>query len=465
MKTTALSTYSQNQHTLQILDDLTVKVTLDLSPLGIPFQHLFEMAARINKKRSFLFVSKVLGKHIPVDPLRPLITSGLLAFQYGEQKMDMKHPHMAAILKGFLSGEKEELTNAYRLLMDNKLSLDHEPIVIGFAETATSLGQAVFDCFEKAYYIPTTREEVSGLESALTFEEEHSHAVDQRCYVEAGVLDNQRPIILVDDEMTTGKTALNIIKDIHSKFPRQDYTILSILDWRSDHHKEMICQLEKDLSIRIQTVSLLSGTIEIEGKSLEEATYDFTWIGNGKKIKINQFDASSYFTPLSLYSNEEHAVFHQASYIKETGRFGLTSRERDQIEQACKKVGTLLKSSREGSKTLCIGTGELMYLPIKISSFMGDDVLFHSTTRSPIHPIARNGYAIKNGFRFANPEDTRILHYVYNIPKNEYDEVFLFIEKVVPREELEPLCGLFEDRGIPTIHIVALSSEGSDLNE
>lgn len=28
-----------------------------------------------------------------------------------------------------------------------------------------------------------------------------------------------------------------------------------------------------------------------------------------------------------------------------------------------------------------------------------------------------------------NPEDARIQHYVYNIPKGEYDDVFLFLRK------------------------------------
>lgn len=40
------------------------------------------MAARKNIKRGFLFVSKVLGKHIPVQPLIPLIGGGILAARY-----------------------------------------------------------------------------------------------------------------------------------------------------------------------------------------------------------------------------------------------------------------------------------------------------------------------------------------------------------------------------------------------
>ncbi|MEC1550449.1 phosphoribosyltransferase domain-containing protein [Bacillus rugosus] len=49
---------------------MAVDLSVTDNPLSIPEQVLFEMAARVNKKRGFLFVSKVLGKHIPVHPLK-----------------------------------------------------------------------------------------------------------------------------------------------------------------------------------------------------------------------------------------------------------------------------------------------------------------------------------------------------------------------------------------------------------
>ncbi|MFB8733063.1 TRSP domain-containing protein [Bacillus sp. SL00103] len=64
----------------------------------------------------------------------------------------------------------------------------------------------------------------------------------------------------------------------------------------------------------------------------------------------------------------------------------------------------------------------------------------------------------KNGFTFVSPEDARIQHYVYNIPKGQYDDVFLFFEKKVSQEALLPLVHLFAEH-VKHVHIVTLSDE------
>ena len=61
---------------------MVVDVQIDSNPLGLSVETMYEMAARINKKRSFLFVSKVLGKHITRRPQVPLVASALLASTY-----------------------------------------------------------------------------------------------------------------------------------------------------------------------------------------------------------------------------------------------------------------------------------------------------------------------------------------------------------------------------------------------
>ena len=146
-----------------------------------------------------------------------------------------------------------------RAFIDEKVN----PVIIGFAETATALGHAFFDCFENAEYFHTTREELTGKTPLITFEEEHSHATSHRCYIPLELLNNNREIILVDDEMTTGKTAINIIQSIHAQFPRNEYTVVSILDWRSDANKQQFKQLEKTLGIKINSVSLIAGNVEV----------------------------------------------------------------------------------------------------------------------------------------------------------------------------------------------------------
>ncbi|WP_205417770.1 phosphoribosyltransferase domain-containing protein, partial [Escherichia coli] len=85
------------------------------------------------------------------------------------------------------------------------------------------------------------------------------HATSHRCYVDESILQNNREVILVDDEMTTGKTNINIIRSIHERFPRTTYTVVSILDWRSDEDVRLYAELEKELGIVIHSVCLLKG--------------------------------------------------------------------------------------------------------------------------------------------------------------------------------------------------------------
>ncbi|PNB52524.1 hypothetical protein C1X64_35190, partial [Pseudomonas sp. GW456-E7] len=99
---------------------MAVDLSVTDNPLSIPEQVLFEMAARVNKKRGFLFVSKVLGKHIPVHPLKPLLASGLLALEYAERKTGRELKEKADILNGFLSGTDSGLRDAYRTLQKQR---------------------------------------------------------------------------------------------------------------------------------------------------------------------------------------------------------------------------------------------------------------------------------------------------------------------------------------------------------
>ncbi|WP_308410517.1 phosphoribosyltransferase family protein [Bacillus sp. Marseille-P3661] len=460
MKTIALSTCSQNPLILPILENMEMSVSVVENKLNIPFEQLFNMAARINKKRGFLFVSKVLGKHIPVHPYKPLLTSGLLAIEYYEKKTGKSIPAKSKIVEGFLAEDTKQLAAAYQLLKKHRLDVGQDPIIIGFAETATALGHAVFDVIENGYFIPTTREEIIDVAPTLNFKEEHSHAVDQLCYIPAELLKNRdAPVILVDDEMTTGKTTINIIREIHRNYPRKEYAVLSILDWRSLEDQMKFKQLEKELDVTITTVALLTGQINFRGRPLHKALSNYENKRKAQDLTTRSINISSFFTPLDYQPDNNQDLLNLFPYIKETGRFGISDLDIAQIETACNEAGKLLKKRRTGKRTLCLGTGELMYLPLKISAQMGDNIFYHSTTRSPIHPVDQEHYAVKNGFKFNNPENQKVLHYVYNIPVNFYDEVFVFYEGKVSNQSLEPLFDWFADRGIHSITIVTLSNE------
>lgn len=147
------------------------------------WQDLLGFAERINPKRAFLFVSKVLGRHIPASP----------------QTIRHAFTHLA------------------ELVPDN---LPEPILVIGMAETAVGLGAGVHHVLQTRYpnalYVTTTRHPVSDAPLLLRFLEEHSHAQQQLLYGSADEniqqqLLHSKTVILVDDEASTGKTFINLI--------------------------------------------------------------------------------------------------------------------------------------------------------------------------------------------------------------------------------------------------------------
>ncbi|OQY09015.1 MAG: hypothetical protein B6I28_03740 [Fusobacteriia bacterium 4572_132] len=424
MKTT--QAYSYN-----ILDELNMELEVNENPFNIDIKDLFGMAARINKKRSFLFVSKVLGKHIPVSPFKVMYMGRVLGELYAnkEYKMEMKS------LKKTVSFEIEDVKKE---LLKDKIDLPENNIFIGFAETATALGHSVFETFKNAKYIHTTRENINE-EPIFDFKEEHSHATDHKVFSQnKAFFENENQIVLVDDEITTGKTVLNIIKEIQKKYPRQSYSILTLLDWRTEEHKKKYIEMANKLGIKINVYSLISGNVKVEGKAdIKKDNVDFYNVE--EKVEINEY----YFDDLfpTIYKN----------YIEFTGRFGIDSKINKKIEDVSKKVAEKIDGKER--KKLVLGVGEFMFLPLKIASFMNGEVYFHSTTRSPILAKKKCDYAIQSKFVMYNIYNSTVKEFLYNIPEDYYDSVYIFYERYSSKKEVDKMKKELEKIGIKKINM------------
>ncbi|PEY31518.1 adenine/guanine phosphoribosyltransferase [Bacillus cereus] len=448
-KLSSISLPKRQQSTYHILNKITVHLDILHNPYLLLPNELFQMAARINKKRGFLFVSTILGKHLPVPPAVSLASGCALAARYMEVLHRTHHPFQKEILNFITS--KKYADDELEEILQYQFPLKKEVLFIGFAETATALGQAMFQCFQNAKYVHTTRETISQVEPIITFEEEHSHATSHRCYVNASYFQNEHQIVLVDDEMTTGKTALNIIRSIQRKFPRKEYTVASLLDWRSDEHRQQFTELEKELDITIHTISLLSGSIEVIGSPVATTYSENKTAHHPIQSQIAQHMVSCPTLPYT-------SIKHDVSYINYTGRFGISAEKQGDIHSFARKIGKELQEKRKSTYTLCLGTGEFMYLPMRIAAEMGENISYQSTTRSPIHPDTNDTqYAIHSRFSYISPEDERITNYFYNIQPNKYNEVFLFIERNLDGNALRHLLAQLQTV-IPIIHIVSFSS-------
>ena len=455
MNSTTLPAYSPNYYSYAILADLKVEILVARNVYDIPINSLFSMAARRNTKRGFLFVSKVLGKHIPVHPLIPFIGGAALAARfasmvYNEQVWE-EHCDFA---QAFTTPSARD--NTWKYIKDHPLPLPQKTLFIGFAETATALGHSMFSCYTKnAQYIHTTRENIMGIGDVLHFSEEHSHATEHYCYaMKPDLFENEDMIVLVDDEITTGKSALNFIRAIQRKYPRRQYGVASLLDWRSEEQKESFVQVEKELGITIHMISLLSGSITVSGKPVDQNANTQILTSQEKPVvdRIALENKLDVFQGISSVNTQ--GVINSMPYLHSTGRFGISSAEQLSLESKLQEIGILLEQKRQGKKTLCLGTGEFMYIPFKLASYMGEGVSVQSTTRSPIHPSDIQEYAVQQALSFSSPEDNSLMNYVYNVPAGHYDEVFIFLERGVEGSHLDSLLESFASLGIPRICLV-----------
>lgn len=374
----------------------------------------FVVGKRINKKRSFLFISKRLGKHLENNSSKILHGAMLLSRRLNEVFVKADDNFDWEL------GEEQFVNKYFNDFYNNK----NKMVFIGFAETATGIGQSVFDRFDNSLYFHTTREDVEGEKSLLNFEEEHSHATSHRCYVEEGYLKNDYPVVLVDDEVSTGNTSLNIIKDIHSKFPRKEYVVVSILNWMNDDELEGYKKFEKENNVKIHLVYLFKGKIDrTYQENLGENKIFDTTIDVKNNVKVSILD---------------NFIRVSDKYIKETGRFGMTSKEQHDWKIELKNI-----VKNEGKETLVIGNGELMYIPIVYSYLLGDKKV-KTTTRSPIFANNEESNVIKTAYKFDSLDGDSVPYYIYNLSEKIYDKYVLMLEKNTKKDKVNEMISMLK---------------------
>lgn len=426
------------------------------------------MAARINKKRSFLFVSKVLGKHIPVHPYTSLLSGASLALLlYREMVEHEEQERIEELLQQTIQGLRNPdlAEEAYKQILNAQLSLPYSLQFIGFAETATALGHSMYQLFaDKSSYIHTTREDIPDLQSLINFDEEHSHAVSHRCYAsKPEVLTGSETVVLVDDEMTTGKTALNIIRDMQAKFPRKLYVVASLLDWRTKQDEEAYAELEAELGVTIKPLCLLKGSMRVEGAAdLEPADTSLPEGREDAAVKVQHYD--DLFPSIKVSSVDSNGQINTSPYLMATARFGIVSEDNEAIGAGVSKAAQKLQSLRSSSnsRSLVMGTGEFMYVPMRIAAEMDVGVYYQSTTRSPIHPSQKPDYGINSGYSYPSPDDPGTRNFIYNVEPDQYEDIFILFERDVPPGRVESMIHIAKKLAARQVYLIFFTAKLHD---
>ncbi len=335
---------------------------------------LLSFAERINPKRAFLFVSKVLGKHIPVAP----------------SVMQKSYQDLSALIPQ---------------------DLPYPITVIGMAETAVGLGAGVYREFKKhvgqnAIFLTTTRHPVASLPTLGLFLEEHSHAQDQFILsshdpIKHQHVVNSKTLILVDDEISTGKTFRNLILSLKKSGLDQveRIVLVTLVNWAEQH------LVTDDLGIPVEVVSLLQG--------------HWQWQENNQKIVVDMPDVSS--------------TEQQSQKIIAPQDWG-----REPTFLNC-SAWPNVPPARANEKILVLGSGEFSWIPFLIAEQLeqqGAEVYYSATTRSPI----KQGHAIESICSFKDNYGLNINNYAYNVKHQQFDRVLLVIETA--QDSVDPI--LFE---------------------
>jgi adenine/guanine phosphoribosyltransferase-like PRPP-binding protein len=323
---------------------------------------------RRNPRRAHLLVSAVLGKHIATQPH--------IVIAAGEQ--------LAASVRDVLGGGAD---------------------VMGMAETATGLGHCVAAELHAGVYIHTTRRAAS-TEIYAGFQEGHSHATDHTLQpTSSTLLGNDRPLVIVDDEISTGTTALAAIRALHRRRPRSRYIVASLVDMREQHHHVAAARTAEQLHTSIEHVSLATGQVTLPD-NLVDAVHALP---------------PATFNPVVRPVGGAHrrVVLKWPTAIPDGGRHGFLAADYPHFNTALASLINVLLTHMDTSRpVLVVGHEEFMYLPLRVAELLarqGLHVLFQSTTRSPAYVRDVVGYPLRRGFQFCASEHGETApRYLYN---------------------------------------------------
>lgn len=342
----------------------TGELSVYVTKSDLPLDDLCGFAARQNPKRGFLFVSKVLGKHIPT---RPSVMRSV------QRRLAQKIP----------------------------ADLPGPVVVVGMAETAIGLGHGVYEEYvalsgrDDVLFIHSTRYRLEH-PVAIEFREEHSHAVDHRIHWPEATRDRELfqtagSLVLVDDETSTGSTFVNLACAFQAAVPSLESIVTVVVtDWRNDLDR---IETEESMPVPARSVALLEGV------------YQFTPAAN----------LTASVMPNATGNGAPKDQLLQKNY----GRLGLGK----PLLRLSPRWGQS-SPDQNSQPFLILGTGEFVYPPFLMAELLektGVHVYFQSTTRSPIW----TGHAIETALTFSDNYDDSIANYLYNVRAEDYKKIIV----------------------------------------
>ena len=366
-----------------------------------PYQleDLLGFAQRINPKRAFLFVSKVLGRHIPVAP------------------GTMRHA----------------FTDLANLVPDD---LPEPILVIGMAETAVGLSAGVHQALQTRYpnalLLNSTRHAQhndDNTETLLTtFSEDHSHASQHLIYqsadkaIQAQLLAS-KTLIMVDDEASTGNTCVNVVTALRNAglTELEQVHLTTLVDWSLNQNQAQ-ADVDDNISARLPNIDfhrhhLLSGawtwTDAPNPEPITMPSVDTTEAGSyalGDTGNWGRFPTLDSTDGFAFYLTKFQAAFNLFNQQAQSEK---ASFEKEQLPQ----------------RILVLGSNEFVWLPFLLAEWLETQtqnatVKFSALTRSPI----ALGGAITTMLSFSDNYGLGMTNFAYNVEPSDWDLIVLCVE-------------------------------------
>ncbi|MFH9982935.1 phosphoribosyltransferase [Streptomyces sp. NPDC017179] len=442
---------------------------------------LLGLALRRNPKRAHLLVSNVLGKHVPQSP----------SVVYGH---------------GFALGRR----------VRNLLGTDQSgrAVVLGYAETATGLGHAVADGLGAAPYLHSTRRPVPGVAPAGGFEESHSHATSHLLLPEdPALLASDGPLVLVDDEFSTGNTVLNTIRALHTRYPRKRYVVVALIDMRAPADVDRLRQFADQMEAQVSLITTASGTLRLpadvlergqalvaqherarqteqrtphpvasdasegaDGAAVPERGPEFSRPESAGAVGAGAASAATESRGAVGGSGEPPGGQRQwpagrvrrvelrwPRRVPDGGRHGFTPAHRERLERALPAMAARIAEAlpRAARQVLVLGCEELMYAPLRLARELEQvveaEVRYSTTTRSPVLAVDDPGYAIRTRLVFPahdDPADGPGERYAYNVADGAFDAVVAVVDSAADTPGLHAPDGLLARLAEHTPHVL-----------
>lgn len=365
-------------------------------------EDLLDFAQRINPKRAFLFVSKVLGRHIPVAP---------------------------SIMRGAFT----DLAN----FVPDELP---EPIlVIGMAETAVGLSAGVHQALQTRYpqalLLNSTRhaqhDSINGNDNTdtllTTFSEDHSHASQHLIYQSADKVTQEqlltsKTLIMVDDEASTGNTCVNVVTALRNAGLDQleQVHLTTLVDW-SLNQNQTDANANDTIAKRLPNIDfyrhhLLSGawtwTDAPNPKPIIMPSVDTTEAGSqalGNTGNWGRFPTLDSTDGFNHYLASFQTLF---TYFN-----GQTQFDKEQLP----------------TRILVLGSNEFVWLPFLLAEWLEQNtkvenskhmIKFSALTRSPI----ALGGGITTMLSFNDNYGLGMTNFAYNVEPSDWDLIVLCVE-------------------------------------